>query len=92
MPLVLVCIKSGKPCPSCDANITCVWNQTCADSETCMVRAVLEPGFQFSVHCTLVSSLGYEYILFGACVCRRDWGVGLIDYSRTLIVNQKAIF
>uniref|UniRef100_K1QQ77 Uncharacterized protein n=1 Tax=Magallana gigas TaxID=29159 RepID=K1QQ77_MAGGI len=42
-----------KPCPFCDANINCVWNQTCADSETCMVRAVLESGFQFSVHCTL---------------------------------------
>eukprot|EP00105_Crassostrea_gigas_P039834 XP_019923982.1 PREDICTED: uncharacterized protein LOC105330995 [Crassostrea gigas] len=46
---------SGKPCPFCDANINCVWNQTCADSETCMVRAVLESGFQFSVHCTLKS-------------------------------------
>nr|XP_034327407.1 mucin-2-like isoform X1 [Crassostrea gigas] len=50
------CNKSGsKPCPSCDANLNCVWNQTCADSETCMVRGVLEHGFQFSVHCILSS-------------------------------------
>lgn len=56
-------LLSGKPCPSCDANLNCVWNQTCTDSETCMVRAVIEHGFQFSVHCILVSSSGPRLIL-----------------------------
>ncbi|XP_055997295.1 coadhesin-like [Ostrea edulis] len=41
----------GKPCPSCDQTLTCVWNQTCTASETCMVRAVTGHGFQFTIHC-----------------------------------------
>lgn len=49
-------VKSGKPCPFCDTDLNCVWNQTCSDSETCMVRAVLEQGFKFSVHCIMVIS------------------------------------
>ncbi|XP_052719576.1 uncharacterized protein LOC128191514 [Crassostrea angulata] len=64
----------GKPCPFCDANINCVWNQTCADSETCMVRAVLESGFQFSVHCTLTSDchIMAKYIKTGEIFCCDD--------------------
>ncbi|XP_055997297.1 properdin-like isoform X2 [Ostrea edulis] len=42
---------AGKPCPSCDQFLTCVWNQTCSASETCMVRAVTGHGFQFTIHC-----------------------------------------
>ncbi|XP_052700196.1 ectin-like isoform X1 [Crassostrea angulata] len=65
---------SGKPCPSCDANLNCVWNQTCADSETCMVRAVLEHGFQFSVHCILSSDcqLMTTYIKSAEIYCCDD--------------------
>eukprot|EP00105_Crassostrea_gigas_P043777 XP_019927925.1 PREDICTED: coadhesin-like [Crassostrea gigas] len=64
----------SKPCPSCDANLNCVWNQTCADSETCMVRAVLEHGFQFSVHCILSSDcqLMTTYIKSAEIYCCDD--------------------
>ncbi|XP_062596351.1 thrombospondin-1-like [Saccostrea cucullata] len=44
---------TSKPCPSCDENLNCVWNQTCSASESCMVRAVTGHGFQFTVHCIL---------------------------------------
>ncbi|XP_062586528.1 uncharacterized protein LOC134248132 [Saccostrea cucullata] len=42
---------TSKPCPSCDENLNCVWNQTCSASESCMVRAATGHGFQFTVHC-----------------------------------------
>eukprot|EP00105_Crassostrea_gigas_P010777 XP_011426166.1 PREDICTED: collagen alpha-1(XII) chain-like isoform X1 [Crassostrea gigas] len=44
---------SGSPnttvCPTCDENLTCVWDQRCGLDEVCIVRSV--SGRQFSTHC-----------------------------------------
>nr|XP_034304803.1 integrin beta-like protein 1 isoform X1 [Crassostrea gigas] len=65
---------SGKPCPFCDTDLNCVWNQTCSDSETCMVRAVLEQGFKFSVHCIMSSDCQLMSTKFGEIFCCDDRG------------------
>lgn len=49
-------IFKGSPnttvCPTCDENLTCVWDQRCGLDEVCMVRSV--SGRQFSTHCIRV--------------------------------------
>ncbi|XP_056021784.1 fibropellin-1-like isoform X2 [Ostrea edulis] len=41
-----------KPCPTCDQNLSCEWNTTCAESETCMIQSY--PGYKFTVHCSKI--------------------------------------
>lgn len=45
-------------CPTCDENLTCVWDQRCGLDEVCMVRSV--SGRQFSTHCIRVRQHPYR--------------------------------
>ncbi|XP_062577895.1 SCO-spondin-like [Saccostrea cucullata] len=49
---------AGKPCPTCDENLSCSWDSICDVSETCMIRSYT--GYNFTVHCSKVEDCSFE--------------------------------
>nr|XP_022294190.1 A disintegrin and metalloproteinase with thrombospondin motifs adt-1-like [Crassostrea virginica] len=54
----------GKPCPTCDENLTCSWDKFCSDMETCMVRSY--KGYNFTVHCSKKEDCSFESSVLSA--------------------------
>lgn len=69
------------PCPSCDDQLNCVWNQTCSAGNICMIRSY--DGYPFTTHCIdvriqYVSSNQNTYFIkitaqFTLCVLKYDY-------------------